>query len=406
MQHYSLKQQRSNFILTLRNDAVLNASPKDRYIHFDQVAAGKKAFKKIWGSPIFRLFFNIILPFSILFIDFILTFKYIYTFLIHEKKTINSKRFFIGHDRRLFTLSEKFGLQQTGDVWIAFLNEPFSISNENQTAEIWDFVTLDEILKSYIQSIIIHGLTPFTLGYKYLFLSYKSYEWFLLDFALRHIPTDTELVYSYICDRNAILIDKLPHTNKVLIQHGTMHFGNKTREIPYLEWHPEKGFYIWNSLYKSSPSKVYCFTEIDKWALSNSVILNEPIYICTGYGFNPAFKPSKKAVLIVSNYYKFADREEFLLQQLQGLDIEIFLKNHPSHSNSLYDEMRSKYRFTFIEGMDTNLPDVDILISYDSTLAYEYASIGTKVLYYGHFDIDNVREILANELNIINVYNE
>lgn len=399
MQHYSLKQQRSNFILSLRNDAILNAYPKDQDIFLDQVAAGKKAFKKIWGNLTFRLLFNIILPFVILFADFLLTFKYIYKFLIHNKKVLKSNRFFIGHDRRLYTLSEKFGLQKNGDVWIAFLNEPFSISDDKETAEIWDFVTLDEILKSYIQSVIIHVITPFSLGYKYLFLSYKSYEWFLIDFALRHIPTDSELVYSYICDRNAILIDKLPHPNKVLIQHGTMHFGNKSREIPYLEWHPEKGFYIWNSLYKSSPSKVYCFTATDKWALSNSVILNEPIYICTGYGFKAAFKPSKKAVLIVSNYYKFADREEYLLQQLQSLDIEIFLKNHPSHSNALYDEMKSKYRFNFIKGMDTNLPDVDILISYDSTLAYEYASIGTKVLYYGHFDMSEIKNIVKNYLD-------
>lgn len=398
MQLYSLQQQRSNFILTLRNDAVLNTCPKDQKVIFDQVAAGKKAFKNLWANTVFRLFFNIILPFVIVLADIILTLKYLYTFLSHRKKKITSKRFFVGHDRRLYTLSEKFGLQKNGDVWIAFLNEPFSISYDKETAVIWDFITIDEILKSYIQSIIIHIITPFSLGYKYLFLSYKSYEWFLLDFALRHIPTDSELVYSYICDRYAILIDNLPHPNKVLIQHGTMHFGNKTREIPYLEWHPEKGFYIWNSLYKSSPSKVYCFTETDKWALSNSVILNEPEYICTGYGFKPAFKPKKKSVLIVSNYYIFAEKEEYLLKHLQDLDISIYLKNHPSHSNALYDEMRYKYRFNFIEGLDTNLPAVDLLISYDSTLAYEYASIGTEVLYYGHFDMAEIKNIVKNYL--------
>ena len=398
MQHYSLKKQRSNFVLTLRNDAVLNAYPKGQNILFDQVAAGKKAFKKLWENPVFRFLFSIILPFVILFADLLLTFKYIFKFLIHKKKVLKTKRFFIGHDRRLYTLSEKFGLQKKGDVWIAFLNEPFSISDDKETAVIWDFVTLDEILKSYIQSIIIHVITPYSLGYKYLFLSYKSYEWFLLDFALRHIPTDSELVYSYICDRNAILIDNLPHPNKVLIQHGTMHFGNKTHEIPYLEWHPEKGFYIWNSLYQSSPSKVYCFTETDKWALSNSVIHNKPEYICTGYGFKPAFKPKKKSILIVANYYIFSKVEECLLKQLQDLDIEVYLKNHPSHSDSLYDEMKSKYRFNYIKGLDTSLPNVDLLISYDSTLAYEYASIGTKVLYYGHFEISDIKNIVKNYL--------
>lgn len=396
---YSLQQQRSNFILTLRNDAVLNTCPKNQKVIFDQVAAGKKAFKNLWANSVFRLFFNIILPFVIVLADIILTLKYLYTFLSHRKKKLSSKRFFVGHDRRLYTLSEKFGLQKNGDVWIAFLHEPFSIGDDKETAEIWDLITLDEIFKSYIQSIIIHVKTPFSLGYKFLFLSYKSYEWFLLDFALRHIPTDSELVYSYICDRNAILIDKLPHPKKVLIQHGTMHFGNKAFEIPYLEWHPEKGFYIWNSLYQSSPSKVYCFTETDKWALSNSVIHNEPEYICTGYGFKPAFKPKKKSILIVANYYIFSEVEECLLKQLQDLDIEVYLKNHPSHSDSLYDEMKSKYRFNYIKGLDTNLPNVDLLISYDSTLAYEYASIGTKVLYYGHFEKTDIKNIVKKYLD-------
>lgn len=64
--------------------------------------------------------------------------------------------------------------------------------------------------------------------------------------------------------------------------------------------------------------------------------------------------------------------------------------------------MKSKYRFNFISGLDTSLPAVDMLISYDSTLAYEYASIGIKVLYYGHFDLDNIKNIVSEKLSLDN----
>lgn len=43
-----------------------------------------------------------------------------------------------------------------------------------------------------------------------------------------------------------------------------------------------------------------------------------------------------------------------------------------------------------------------MLISYDSTLAYEYASIGIKVLYYGHFDLDNIKNIVSEKLSLDN----
>lgn len=395
-----MKMQRESFKETLLNDRILNAYPDGIVLPCDQVAAGKKAFKKNWDLLFVRAAFNIALPFIMLVTDFYLPIKYILLSLFRNKKRVLAKRVFVGHDRRLYTISEKKGLIKSDDVWIRFLSDTYVLPQNVRKVGILDFVNTGEILKSAIQSFLIHLQTVATIGYSYYFLSYKAFEWCLTDYALRHIPDDVELIYSYICDRFAIMIDKLPHRHKTLIQHGTMHFGNKTIDIPYYEFHPERGFYIWKGLYKSSPSTVYCYTETDEWALSNSVIANKPHFVIMGYGFKPAFKPTKKSVLIVSNFYIFAEREEKIIRLLQDLDIEIYLKNHPSHADSLYDEMKSKYRFSLIGGLETKLPAVDILISYDSTLAYEYASIGTKVLYYGHFDVDNIATVVTEQLGL------
>ena len=400
MRKYTMKMQRVSFMETLANDKILNAYPNGVVLPWDQIAAGKKAFKKKWDYLPFRVFFNFIVPFIIFITDVYLPIKYTLSLFFRKKQKLATKRMFVGHDRRLYTISKKNSLIKSDDVWLRFLSDTYVLPSNIKVVGILDFVTIGEVYKSAIQAFLIHLRTVFTMGYNYYFLSYKAYEWCLTDYALRHVPNDVELIFSYICDRFAIMIDKLPHIQKTLIQHGTMHFSNKTVNIPYYEFHPERGFYIWKGLYKSSPSTVYCYTEIDEWALSNSVIANKPRFILMGYGFKPSFKAVKKSVLIVSNYYIFADREEKIISLLQQLDIEIYLKNHPSHANSLYDEMRSKYRFTFIGGLDTKLPAVDMLISYDSTLAYEYASIGTKVLYYGHFDIENVAEIVSEQLGL------
>lgn len=395
-----MKEQRASFINTLSNDIILNAKSANQAVKWDQIAAGKKAFKKHWNNFPFRIGINLILPLLMLCADVIMPIKYIFIVIFRKKKKCNFKRLFIGHDRRLYTISERIKLPKKDDVWLRLIDDNFIIPKEKKQAHILDFISPYQVIKSAYQSIIIHALAITNLGYSTYFLSYKAFKWCLMDYALRNIPKNVELIHSYICDRNAILIDKLPHSKKILIQHGTMHFGNNSTDHPYLKYKPEKGFYIWTSLYRSSWSKVYCYTDIDEWALSKSVIANNPEFIHINYGFTPSFKPDKKSILIVSNYYSYGKFEESIIGQLQNLDIEIYLKNHPSHANSLYDDMRSKYQFNFIAGLETTLPAVDLLISYDSTLAYEYASIGTPVFYYGHFDINDIKTLVLQKLSL------
>lgn len=396
---YTFKMQRNAFLTTLQNDIVLKASD-ERKQYFEQIGAGRKAFKSWWNKLWFRATFGILLPFIMLTMDFYLPISNGVKLLLHKKKILFTKRLFIGLDQRLFAISKRANIQKEGDVWLRFMYDKYILPEPKSTISVYDLVTFGEIFISSFQAFLIHMETICCFGYDKYFLSYKAYEWCLTDFALRHVPEDVELLHSYICDRNAILIDKLPHNNKSLIQHGTMHFGNLNTNNPYKEFCKDRGFYIWNSLYKSSPLTVYCYTADDEWALSNSVIANHPTFVHIGYGFKPTFKPNKKSILIVANYYLFAKQEDFILSQLQNLDIIVFLKNHPTIDNSLYDEMRKKYHFRFIEGTNTELPNVELLISYDSTLAYEYASIGTKVLYYGRFEIDNIKAIVKSSLNL------
>ena len=97
-------------------------------------------------------------------------------------------------------------------------------------------------------------------------------------------------------------------------------------------------------------------------------------------------------------YTLFADKEKEIIKDLQELDIAVYLKNHPSIANEKYDVLRKEFNFNFLEGVGAELPDVDLVFSYDSTLAYEYASIGTEVLYYNNFDMKDVKRIVEKKL--------
>ena len=61
------------------------------------------------------------------------------------------------------------------------------------------------------------------------------------------------------------------------------------------------------------------------------------------------------------------------------MNIDIYVKNHPTQSNELYLKLQEDSIFTFIKGQ--RFPHVNLVITYDSTLAHEYRSVGIEVLY-------------------------
>ena len=401
---YSLKEQRITYLITLRNDMVLKQFRKeDHKSCFNQLGAGRVFPANLWDKAGFRLLFSIGLPFVMFITDVLSPLKYSIKLVFHKRRSYALKRLYLHHERRLLALSKSAGIQKKDDVWFHNPFDFIKLPDTYKSVTALDFITLSEVWKSAFNAVVLHVETVLSLGYDKYFLSYRSYEWCIADFALRHVPLNTELTYSSICDRMAILYDHLPHKNKTMIQHGAMHFHNLSdKNNPNFSWQEDIRAYIWCSLYRSSPSAVYCYTDDDKIALSRSVIANNPKYVVMGYGFKTSFTPEKKSVLIIGNPTLFLNEESLIIKELQGLDIGLFLKNHPAEVNSKYDSLRNEYDFTFIEGLDTRLPAVDLLISYDSTLAYEYASVGAKVLYYGCFDINNIRSIVIKELGLHN----
>ena len=403
MSEYNLRIQRDVFMASMRNDVRLKEYPKaDHCQYLDQYAA-KKVFKKKWDSIVFRLLFNISLPLIFAFSNIYIPIKYIFKFVRRRKLNVyNIHRLFICCDSHLCHISKRAGLQKDSDFWFKTFSDSCILPQSCHVIYVEDLITLEEIFKSAWQAFIIHLQTIINLGYDKYFLSYNAYEWCLCDFALRHIQLEAELIYSNIYDRMAILFDALPHANKVMIQHGGMFMKSKIiKDSPYYEWQNDINAYIVRGFYKSSPSKVYYLSEKDKVALSRSVIANSPEYIYMGYGFVPNLLPNRKSVLIVGHYDYYYKNEVFIINELKGLEIDLYLKSHPSINDSLYDSLRKEAtNFFFLEGKCRVFPKVDVVISYESTLAYEYESLGTKVLYYDDINLHEIREIIAEILKL------
>lgn len=402
-QGYNLNAQRNGYMISLRNDIMLKEYPKsDHKTHFDQYAA-KKIFKDRWNSIMFRILFSVSLPFILLFFNIFSPIKYTVKYLGRKRIDVDGiHRIFLNNDSNLYRISKRIAIQKDSDYWFKSFSDNFTLPKEYKVVSIEDLVTIPEILKCSFQAFIIQIQTIAKFGYDKLFLSYNAYNWCLCDFALRHLPLEAELIHCSIYDRMAIMYDLLPNSKKILLQHGGMFMRHKIiKDSPYYDWHDDMNFYTISGFYKSSPSKVYCLSENDKIALSRSVIANSPEYNNIGYGFGTNLTPSRKSVLIVGNYNLHFKDEVFIINELSHFDIEVFLKNHPVIDDSLYDEIRkSAKNLHFIDGKSHTYPNVDLVISYDSTLAYEYESIGTRVLFYEDINISDVKEYVIKALEL------
>lgn len=389
---YYLKDQRNIYLKTIENDILLYSYKE--IVKLDQFHVGKKIFGKYWDNFVFRLIFNICLPVLLVLFDIYFFIKFLFQSFKPAYKGQFS-RIFVSNDRLLYKRSLYAGLQKKGDCWLKSLFDDYDVPDADEIVkiEVADLFTCKDVCLALLQTVLVHVLVVKQYGYDKYLLSFNAFKWFIVDLSLRHIPNNVEVIYSNLIDRNAILYDNLPHSKKSIIQHGSLYLIHNQYEGKFYEIKTvNRNIYVRKNIYKSAPTTVYYLSENDKIAFIESVIRNTPTYIFIGYGFKTTEKPQKKSVLIIGNYTHFSHQEETVLSQLQNTDVDIYLKNHPTLSDDLYNGFKEKYKFNFIGGKSARFPDVDIVISHESTLAYEYESIGTKVLFYEDIDMQKVAD--------------
>ena len=178
-------------------------------------------------------------------------------------------RLFVSNDRLLYKRSLYAGLQNNGDCWLKSPFDDYDIPNAEGIVKIGvaDLLTCKDVCLTFLQTVLAHILVVKQYGYDKYLLSFNACKWFIVDFSLRHIPYDVEIIYSNLIDRNAILYDNLPHIKKSIIQHGSLYLIHNHYEGKFYEIQTKTHkIYVRKNTYKSAPSTVYYLSENDKIA--------------------------------------------------------------------------------------------------------------------------------------------
>lgn len=288
------------------------------------------------------------------------------------------------------------------DKWLEVPWLTYSESKGKNTIIVFSLVTFNDIWSSYVDSVLVVFYSLFRKGYRYVLPMLISFRWLLYKKAICRIPNNVELVFANQIDSFATLFWRLPHYNKTLVQHGSEIVLENPLNIgtDLYQYHKQYGFWSYKLPVRyKDVTRVYCFTEKERIAMSSDVLNCDPEVYYVGYSlkqFNENLA-GDKAILIVGYYSLFNKKEEELITFFQGSGIKIYLKNHPVFPSSVYNQMRDKLVFELLDG--PRFPKVDYVFSYGSTLALEYENLGARVILYNYMDENKLRSTLEEVIN-------
>lgn len=237
----------------------------------------------------------------------------------------------------------------------------FKIPNCCQSIKYKELVKRKELVKSLLLFGKVWICYPFKV--KGIHPIYNSFDFFVVAYVLNRISGNLDLFFSNQSDRWALLFDKVQSKSKTLLQHGV--------DIDYGE--------KFNKLYN-----ITNFYSISKqtWQMSYKYLLGCKPKL---YFMNATIELEKRlstsfTVLIISHIL-YLEYERFFLNMLKELPVVVVLKKHPAiKSDEVYIKLQKEYGFIYLTGQ--TYPRVDYVISYESTLAYEYMSCNIPVDIY------------------------
>ena len=249
------------------------------------------------------------------------------------------------------------------------------------SANLIDVVNIKDIFNAYYYSLLAPiNLRKYIRG-NYIIQTYNSFEWFLINCFLTRQKGIKEIWFANHFDRWAILFDNLKIERKIIVQHGI-----------------ENGKLIPPVMLKSI-TKAYLIKADQKPFFVGKIIENDFEFeeLKSEIKLTEIFCQDKLRVLIVGNASIHSVEERFLIQHLSSLNIHFCLKPHPVLSQNFYTELKQDTDFLLIADKNT-FPEVDVVISYESTLGLEYELEGVKVLYYADNTVDEIIQYLKRSI--------
>ena len=224
-------------------------------------------------------------------------------------------------------------------------------------------VSYKDILYSYLYSLKI--ISYMFIKYRKrdcFFRSFSSFEYLLTCCFVKNTDADNRFVYFNTFDRWAILFCNCKHS--IFIQHGSLTDDRLIKiGTPHIAYYISKGqkSILERNLFREYPSIVRYRPTLELTEIKDN--LNN----------------GKKNVLLVCCNQRI--KEEWLIvKQISSL-VNLYIKPHPADThNSTYTKMSVEYNCVIVS--KSEYPNVDLVISYESTLADEYEEVGIRVIRY------------------------
>lgn len=243
---------------------------------------------------------------------------------------------------------------------------------------LFEYVNVWNVVQAFTLSVMAIIGAQTRLRFKYVFRTFNSFEFFLTYYVLRNIPDTVTLCFCNQMDRWAILFDNAPQINRILFQHGI--------EMPTANW-PVKFEHT---------DTVYVLSTKESELLFRAAFKVRPTHV---YVLKPTIALTKMAedrnfkILIVGfpGYLRF-DKEKAIVESFNREGFTVYLKPHPGKEDmTTYLNLEKEYSHCKII-LEKVFPDVDVVVSYRSTLAVEYEAHNKIVFMYDDYTIEDIIE--------------
>lgn len=337
----------------------------------------EKAKRIIWGSCI------AVEPFVSLAIETVMLIPNLFKSAVTRKKGPAPDRLFLAHCPLLKQRTISAGVYDDAKDWLYAMSTSKADMDASKTVHsIFEQLNVIDVLWSYCMAVAATFASIKVTKFKYVMRNYPAFEYCLTYRYLSKIPKSTTICFSNQIDKWALLFDNAPQ-NKILFQHGI--------ETPDADW-PNK---------LRNVDTVYVLSKNESELLFRAAFSRKPsdVHIMAPTITLTPVDKDKYTILIVGfpGYGKF-DKEQCIIKTFSQAPYYVYLKPHPGKEDmTRYRNLTDAHPDTSKLVMEQMFPDVDVVISYRSTLAVEYQAHDKKVLLYNDYSIDQIIELIRQD---------
>jgi len=247
-------------------------------------------------------------------------------------------------------------------IKIPYISE--KIYNGLSTLSVFSGIRTGDVIKSYVKSIKTILVIRRKYGKRdFLTRSYSSFEYYLGYYYICRASHTNTFFFTSTYSRWAFLHGHTDHKT-VFLQHG---------------WISDKTTFL-NKI--GTVDRAYYISEQQKKTCEYILFNNKPeAFYLKGLKYNIYPEKDKINILLICES-TFMQRQLEIIETIsKNKNLRLYVKPHPKDKDlDVYNSLKEKCNFILLQGY--NFPEVDYVISYESTLAVEYEMNGVKTLIY------------------------